>query len=289
MENTLKLAEAKINLNGRAEKSVWEHLTTKAREIYADDLAGKKHFLSASVFRTALSLAFLFFTSSLCFPQSKPCLLDVKESPRLGGIQLGMKKAEIEAALGTRLDGIESYEFLDLKKEENKFLLNENDSAAKKVIDIYKPKRSLSNEIRFLQVPTGAYSASFKPNAGQRNTEKFKDIEIISLSFFNDVSYSVTVDYGTNVYKDATDAQFYSSMSVLLGMPDVTFSKYGFAFCKNFVISLVKGGSNTLPVRSNEMRINIFDSTSQAVIREKAKQTVKETYEKLKKEQEPKK
>ena len=111
MENTLKLTEAKINLNGRAEKSASEYLTTKAREIYAHDLACKKHFLSVFVFRTALSLVFLFFTSSLFFPQSYPCLLDVKESPRLGDIQLGMKKAEIEAALSTRLDGMEILSF----------------------------------------------------------------------------------------------------------------------------------------------------------------------------------
>lgn len=50
MENTLKQIEAKINLNGRAEKSVWEYLTNEERELYADHLAGKKHFLSASGF-----------------------------------------------------------------------------------------------------------------------------------------------------------------------------------------------------------------------------------------------
>lgn len=52
MENTLKLIESKINLNGRSEKSVWEYLTNQEREIYADHLAGKKHFLSASSFTT---------------------------------------------------------------------------------------------------------------------------------------------------------------------------------------------------------------------------------------------
>ncbi len=50
MEINLKLVESKVNLNGRAEKSVWEYLTTDEREIYADHLAGKKHFLSASRF-----------------------------------------------------------------------------------------------------------------------------------------------------------------------------------------------------------------------------------------------
>ena len=44
MENTLKLIEAKVNLNGRAEKSVWEYLTNEEREIYADHLAGKNTF-----------------------------------------------------------------------------------------------------------------------------------------------------------------------------------------------------------------------------------------------------
>ena len=52
MENTLKHIEAKINLNGRAEKSVWEYLTVEERELYADHLAGKKHFLSAAGFST---------------------------------------------------------------------------------------------------------------------------------------------------------------------------------------------------------------------------------------------
>lgn len=52
MENTLKQIEAKINLNGRSEKSVWEYLTNEEREIYAEHLAGKKHFLSASSFTT---------------------------------------------------------------------------------------------------------------------------------------------------------------------------------------------------------------------------------------------
>ena len=52
MENTLKHIEAKINLNVRAEKSVWEYLTIEERETYADHLAGKKHFLSAAGFTT---------------------------------------------------------------------------------------------------------------------------------------------------------------------------------------------------------------------------------------------
>ena len=52
MEINLKLVETKVNLNGRGEKSVWEYLTTEEREIYADYLAGKKHFLSASRFTT---------------------------------------------------------------------------------------------------------------------------------------------------------------------------------------------------------------------------------------------
>jgi hypothetical protein len=50
MENTLKQIETKINFNGRAEKSVWEYLTNEEREIYADHLAGKRHFLSAAGF-----------------------------------------------------------------------------------------------------------------------------------------------------------------------------------------------------------------------------------------------
>ena len=50
MEINLKLVETKVNLYGRAEKSVWEYLTIEEREIYADYLAGKKHFLSASRF-----------------------------------------------------------------------------------------------------------------------------------------------------------------------------------------------------------------------------------------------
>jgi hypothetical protein len=52
MEINLKTVETKVNLNGRAEKSVWEYLTTDEREIYADHLAGKKHFLSAARFTT---------------------------------------------------------------------------------------------------------------------------------------------------------------------------------------------------------------------------------------------
>ena len=52
MEINLKLVETKVNFNGRAEKSVWEYLTIEEREIYADYLAGKKHFLSASKFTT---------------------------------------------------------------------------------------------------------------------------------------------------------------------------------------------------------------------------------------------
>ena len=43
---------SKVNLNGRGEKSVWEYLTTEEREIYANYLADKKHFLSASRFTT---------------------------------------------------------------------------------------------------------------------------------------------------------------------------------------------------------------------------------------------
>lgn len=52
MDNTLKQIESKINLNGRAEKSVWEYLTIEEREIYANHLTGKKHFLSSFSFTT---------------------------------------------------------------------------------------------------------------------------------------------------------------------------------------------------------------------------------------------
>jgi hypothetical protein len=61
MENTLKLIKLKVDLNGRAEKSAWEYLTNEEREIYADHLAGRKHFLSASSFTTDLERKINFF------------------------------------------------------------------------------------------------------------------------------------------------------------------------------------------------------------------------------------
>ena len=52
MENNLKIIKLKVNRYGREDKSVWEYLSTDEREIYAEYLAGKKHFLSASRFTT---------------------------------------------------------------------------------------------------------------------------------------------------------------------------------------------------------------------------------------------
>jgi hypothetical protein len=50
MEINIKLVESKVNLYGREDKSAWEYLTNEEREIYAQHLAGRKHFLSASRF-----------------------------------------------------------------------------------------------------------------------------------------------------------------------------------------------------------------------------------------------
>jgi hypothetical protein len=52
MEINVKLVELKVNRHGREEKAVWEYLSTDEREIYAEHLAAKKHFLSASRFTT---------------------------------------------------------------------------------------------------------------------------------------------------------------------------------------------------------------------------------------------
>ena len=52
MENNLKINESEVNFNGRGEKAAWEYLTAEEREIYADQIADKKHFLSASRFTT---------------------------------------------------------------------------------------------------------------------------------------------------------------------------------------------------------------------------------------------
>ena len=50
MEASLKIIDRKVNLYARQGKPAWKYLTSEEREIYADFLARKRHFLSASRF-----------------------------------------------------------------------------------------------------------------------------------------------------------------------------------------------------------------------------------------------
>ena len=52
MEANLKIIHSKVNFYARNAKPAWEHLTNEEREIYAEYLARKKHFLSAARFTT---------------------------------------------------------------------------------------------------------------------------------------------------------------------------------------------------------------------------------------------
>ena len=52
METNLKIIHTKVNLHAGKAKPAWEYLTNEEREIYAEYLARKKHFLSAARFTT---------------------------------------------------------------------------------------------------------------------------------------------------------------------------------------------------------------------------------------------
>jgi hypothetical protein len=48
MEAKLKIIHSKVNYYARQGKIAWEYLSREEREIYADFLARKKHFLCAA-------------------------------------------------------------------------------------------------------------------------------------------------------------------------------------------------------------------------------------------------
>jgi hypothetical protein len=52
MEANLKIIHSKVNFYARKAEPAWEYLTNEEREIYAEFLARKKHFLSATRFTT---------------------------------------------------------------------------------------------------------------------------------------------------------------------------------------------------------------------------------------------
>jgi hypothetical protein len=225
-----------------------------------------------------LTLAFLVLTSSLGFAQEKPCLLDIKGSPTVRGIKLGMKKAEVEAYTGSELYGRENFNLLN-PREETRFLLNAGDIAAKKVLNFYKQKEVLTSSTKdYLKVPNGSRNVNFSPQSNaQSNTEKFKDVHTIFFEFFDDRLYFFKIYYDTDAYKDATEQEFYKEIAPLLGMHNGFLSNNGEATCNNFSLNAKK-------VTSSLISISLTDFVTEKSLREKAIQTVREMYEKFKKE-----
>jgi hypothetical protein len=212
----------------------------------------------------------------MCFAQIKLCPLEIKDSPTLRGIKLGMKKSQIETVLEVQLDDKKSYVLLD--PEEIGFLLDKSDPTVKKVLDYYKGDMYIEGLKQYLEVPTEARRVFFKPTNVQRNTEKFKDVQNIQLEFFNDKLFTLSIFYDVGKYKDATDKKFYSEIAILLGMPPESLSNYhGLALCKGFTLSATRF--------TNHITITISIFTISDPLNIRAIQTVKETYEKFRKEQ----
>ncbi len=210
--------------------------------------------------------------SSLCFSQQKACVLDIKDSPSLRGFKLGMNKSEVELFLMKPFLIRERY--TRLRKEtvvEN--LPKDNDSVLKKVLESYK--HDSSSLIEYLRIPSEEWGEFFIPDEKQKNTERFKNVNSLDFIFYQNKLFYLKIVYKTDAFKDTTDKDFYSDMSLLLGLPEGTFSN-GYAWCKNFNVGVSKSESL--------ISISVTDKVALEDSKEKAWQTVKKTYEKFKKE-----
>lgn len=232
-----------------------------------------------------LILTFFCFTA-VSFAQRNDRQLDIKDSPVLRGIKLGMTKTEVEKLLGTRLNLIEKSTSLAVESRLNqenklKYLLDETDSTAKQVLDLYKIATRKGEVIKgVIQVPVGSFHDVFHPNELQKQTERFKDVEYIFLSFFNNELYQFSVKYITDAFNDYSDNEFYSDMFVLLDLPKSCSSYYSslqaFIMCKSFTVYVSK--------EKGTVGISVQNTIIESALKKRAIQKVKETYDKLKKE-----
>jgi hypothetical protein len=239
-------------------------------------------------YKLFLIIAVLVFTAAGTFAQYKPCLLDIKDAPTLGGIRLGMKKSQIEAALGTRLDDQSGHVYFNIKIKRD-FPFDAADPVARKVIEYYKQLKGAPRTIdEFLPIPSSTRVVSFQPNAKQRNTENLKNIWLMNLSFFNDRLYGAAFYYFTEDYQGLTSEALAVRMTELLDLPPESVVVNGHVECPNFSVTFTKLG-NASYVKGvlkpgTEMLISMSDSVIGKALMEKARQDVRDTYEKFKNE-----
>lgn len=242
-------------------------------------------------FRLLLTLFVFLFTSSLCFAQTRKCQLDIKDSPALRGIKLGTKRIEIKRLFGNHLTIVKGRSPVMVTNDPStdvnglSFLLNDKDSGAKKVLDLYKyvedynpfsSSGSLDRSL-FLYVPNELVGAFSKVSLFSGDlAERFKDVKRVSFGFFNNEVISIGFNYKTNAFYDATNEEAYSEILTLLGIPGSTSSPGGEIQCKNFSVSI--------SITKEEINILLLNSVIDKAFEKKAVQTVKETYERFKKE-----
>lgn len=215
-----------------------------------------------------------------------PCLLDIKDSPALRGIKLGMKKPEVESLLGTKLDLKKGRTHLLVTDRSDSFLtrnLNfllsgENDPIAKKVLDLHEG--SIDPWVRgnklSLVAQTSQLTGVFRPNPIQAKTEKFKDVRHISIDFFKEEVSHIQISYNTDVFNNVTDEEFYSEFLSLLNFPKDISTSTGVINCKGFSIHIWKVNTDILVFLDN--------SSIRSYLEREAVQTVVDNYQKLKKE-----
>lgn len=238
-------------------------------------------------YKLFLILAFLIFTAAGTCAQYKPCLLDIKDAPTLGGIKLGMKKSEIERVLGTRLNDKSGHYYLNIKVKSS-FPFDAGDPIAGRVIEHYKQLKGALNIGELLPIPSATRSALFQPNDGQRNTENLKNIWLMQLSFFNDSIYGANIYYFTEDYQGLTNKALAAKMTELLGLPPESVVLNSFVECPNFSVTFTKLG-NASYVKGvlkpgTEMLISMSDSVIGKALLKKARQDVNEMYERFKNE-----
>jgi hypothetical protein len=153
-------------------------------------------------YKLFLTLAFLIFTSSFCVAQGKACLLEIKDSPVLRGMKLGMTINEIEKVLVARLEVSSEGWAISLKKVKNEYVEISYDDPLyakneRKIDNVYS--RIYIKETESLPKLSGVYS--------------------LVLRFFKNSLYAVNITYDTPDYTWKTAKEFLRDNEEKMNLP----------------------------------------------------------------------
>lgn len=171
---------------------------------------------------------------SVCVPQESKCNLELKDSPSLRGIKLGMSKAELEASLDrsltfsdpamTRLAKYDVARLLSIKLNSwsrEKFDPKEDDPLLTKLVEKYE--KDMLGSFEQIKVPDGSFKGEFTPNEKQKITDRFRDVSALSLTIYQDRLISMSVRYVTDAFEGDTGQEFFPGLQHYLNFQRVCF------------------------------------------------------------------